>query len=190
MAATTLALPILFAQELSPNARFDGDSAAGDGSSSSTPLQQLTDCLTVDCTDPSPTHPHIITHHKGQNAPAEIMADTTSGSVLNALLFGGGVGHPVLHGARSSTTNHFDIDSFVSVWCLQNPVVAVAHQAVLRRMAHIGDFRELGSIVAAAPADEAVCEVERRALALCCWLNSQERLRFYRPFAEEVPASR
>jgi hypothetical protein len=137
---------------------------------------QPTDVLVVDCTDPDARHPHMLTHHKGQNVPAEVMADTSSGSVINALLYGGGAGHPVVHGCRGVTTNHFDIDSFVSVWCAQNPEAAVANQAVLRRAAHIGDFRELGDMGSA---------IERRALALCCWLNTQERLHFYRPFAEE-----
>ncbi len=159
--------PIPFAGELSYSAREPG--------SRSSRVAIAADVLIVDATDPDPNHPHLITHHKGQHVPEEIMADTSTGSVLNALQFDGGRGHPVLHGCRACTSNHFDIDSFTAVWAAAHPTEAMIHEAVLRRVAHIGDFRELGSLED---------PIERDALALCCWLNTRERELFYRPFEE------
>ena len=156
--------PIPFAHQLSHNASHDDADTA-----------MPADILVVDCTDPAPDHPHLITHHKGQNVAEEIMADTSSGSVLNALTYDSGRGHPSVSQCRAVISNHFDIDSFLSVWCAAHPAEAVAHEAVLRRAAHIGDFRELGSLED---------PVERDALAICCWLNTQERELFYRPFEE------
>ena len=44
------------------------------------------------------------------------------------------------------TTTHFDSDSFVAVWGASHPAEAVVHEQLLRRVAHVGDFRELGSL--------------------------------------------
>jgi hypothetical protein len=177
MQCMTTAIP--FIGQLSYNARFAGKTAP-----------QPEDVLVVDCTDPLPMHPHIVTHHKGQNVPGEIMGDTSSGSILNALAYDGGRGHPVLHGVTGITTNHFDIDSFVAVWCAGNPRAALAHQAVLRRVAHIGDFRELSAPRVLGGSDGGNDDpTEREALALCCWLNTLERTHFSRPFDEEDVAA-
>lgn len=72
------------------------------------------------------------------------------------------------------TSNHFDIDGFLAMWCLQNPEAAVAKARVLRQVALIGDFRELD------PFHPATDE----ALRLACWFNQVEKQEFYPPFGE------
>jgi hypothetical protein len=130
--------------------------------------------LAVDCKSEAASA--ILTHHKGQATPPELTGDASTEIVLSALTFAAGDGHPVLHASTSVTTNHFDVDSFTCVWALGHPAAALAHADVLRRVSNIGDFREL-RLEALEP-----CGVEDTALKLCCWLNSEERRLFYRPF--------
>ncbi len=64
--------------------------------------------------------------------------------MLNALASGGvllGGGEAAAYCHRTLvTTNHFDVDSFLSVWCYINRDLARQYEKVLRHMAHIGDF--------------------------------------------------
>jgi hypothetical protein len=41
------------------------------------------------------------------------------------------------------SSNHFDIDSFISVWSAMHPESALRYEMLLREVAKIGDFREL-----------------------------------------------
>jgi hypothetical protein len=92
-------------------------------------------CLVVDC-----THPFLpqLTHHKSQKVPTEVRGDSSSDTVLNAIK----MNHPILR-QQMVSTNHFDIDSFVSVWSAANPEPALKYELLLREIAKIGDFREL-----------------------------------------------
>jgi hypothetical protein len=80
--------------------------------------------------------------------------------------------------ARAVTANHFDIDGFVGVWALLHPELALAHETLLRLTATLGDFREL----------DWQHPLADHALRLACWLNAEEKARFYEPFG--APARR
>jgi len=135
--------------------------------------------LAVDCTHPQSI---TLTHHKNVNSrsPLQFKGDSSGDAVFNAL-----------HARHRSldlpfvTTNHFDIDSFVSVFvALAAPCPSFSseeemancfplrHEALLRQISKIGDFRELTPTSA----------VSVEALKVCCWLNTVEKREFYRPF--------
>jgi hypothetical protein len=80
------------------------------------------------------------------------------------------------------SSNHFDVDSFLSVWVACNPTEALVHKDLLTKAATIGDFRELRLSKDDGTADE----VSFKALAIVCWLNSEERRLFYRPFEGKI----
>lgn len=115
-----------------------------------------------------------LAHWRGAATPEFLRDDTSAGSVLRALR------HPNAPGLASAavTANHFDVDGFVGVWALLHPALALAHEALLRLVATLGDFREINS--AHPLADQ--------ALQLVCWLNAEEKARFYEPFG--APAQR
>lgn len=86
------------------------------------------DTVVVDCTHPTlPT----LSHHRGHNNPAGLKAaDTSTGIVLNALQSRSQWNRDVvviIH-KQIVTTNHFDIDSFLSVWCYLNRKTALEHE--------------------------------------------------------------
>jgi hypothetical protein len=137
---------------------------------------ELTLTLCVDCTHRSCPQ---ITHHlkiKGQKQLADLKnrGDSSTDGVLNAIkntsIF--------LTQNEYVTSNHFDIDSFLSVWCALNPSLAVQYEKIIREIARVGDFREL-------KLDE---PWQLDALRICCWMNSVERDRFYRPFESQISA--
>uniref|UniRef100_A0A7R9YSI3 Oxidation resistance protein 1 n=1 Tax=Chlamydomonas euryale TaxID=1486919 RepID=A0A7R9YSI3_9CHLO len=143
--------------------------------------------LVVDCTHPSaPT----LTHHKGHNNPHGLKAaDSSTGIVINAIKAQGLLGGEAAAYCqrRYVTTNHFDIDSFLSVWCYLNRDLAKQYAPVLRHMARIGDFREAllsPELVAQHGAVDGVTNVRDAftALKLCCWINSLERRLFSAPY--------
>jgi hypothetical protein len=73
-----------------------------------------------------------LTHHKGANNPRGLQpSDTSTGLVLNAIqatyLFGGDAYS--LCQIPCVSTNHFDIDSFLAVWCYINRKVALQYEA-------------------------------------------------------------
>ncbi|GFR52476.1 hypothetical protein Agub_g15045, partial [Astrephomene gubernaculifera] len=143
--------------------------------------------LVVDCTHPQAC---TLTHHKGQRNPARLkQSDTSTGLVLNAIkatAWNAGQAYEWCQLPHVST-NHFDVDSFLSVWCYINRPLALQHEAVLRHMARIGDFREAflsPELVAAHGAEDGIANIRDAftALKLVCWLNSQERSRFSAPY--------
>ncbi|GAB2867672.1 DUF6687 family protein [Hymenobacter ruber] len=109
-----------------------------------------------------------LAHWRGAATPPALRDDTSAGSALRALH------QPTTPGleAAAVTANHFDIDGFIGVWSLLNPELAVAHEELLRKVAVLGDFREIDL---AHPLADA-------ALKLVCWLNAEEKARFYEPF--------
>lgn len=115
-----------------------------------------------------------LAHWRGAATPPALRDDTSAGSCLRALHV------PATPGldARAVTANHFDIDGFLGVWALLNPGLALAHETLLRLTATLGDFRELDDQHPLAD----------HALKLVCWLNAEEKARFYEPFG--APARR
>ena len=109
-----------------------------------------------------------LAHWRGAATPASLRDDTSTGSALRALH------HPTTPGleALAVTANHFDIDGFVGVWSLLHPALALRHEALLRLVAGLGDFREI----------DLAHPVADHALQLVCWLNAEEKARFYEPF--------
>ncbi|RZL13477.1 MAG: hypothetical protein EOO62_08000 [Hymenobacter sp.] len=109
-----------------------------------------------------------LAHWRGAATPAALRNDTSAGSCLRALHA------PATPGlaAHAVTANHFDIDGFVGVWALLNPALALAHEPLLRLVATLGDFREL----------DWANPLADQALQLVCWLNAEEKGRFYEPF--------
>ncbi|RPD45333.1 hypothetical protein DNI29_18285 [Hymenobacter sediminis] len=115
-----------------------------------------------------------LAHWRGAATPEPLRDDTSAGSVLRALRQ---AATPGLE-AKAVTTNHFDVDGFVGVWALLNPELALQHEHLLRLVATLGDFREINWADALAD----------HALQLVCWLNAEEKARFYEPFG--APARR
>ncbi|WP_240635635.1 DUF6687 family protein [Hymenobacter rigui] len=115
-----------------------------------------------------------LAHWRGAATPDGLRDDTSAGSVLRALH------QPNTPGleAAAVTANHFDIDGFVGVWALLNPALALRHEHLLRLVATLGDFREMNWLDPQAD----------HALQLVCWLNAEEKARFYEPFG--APARR
>ena len=109
-----------------------------------------------------------LAHWRAAPTPETLRDDTSAGSCLRALQ------QPATPGleAAAVTANHFDIDGFIGVWSLLNPALAVRHETLLRMVAVLGDFRE---IAWANPLADT-------ALKLVCWLNAEEKNRFYEPF--------
>ena len=115
-----------------------------------------------------------LAHWRGAATPAALRDDTSAGSALRALHA------PATPGleAQAVTANHFDIDGFVGVWALLNPELALRHETLLRLVATLGDFREI----------DWQHPLADQALQLVCWLNAEEKARFYEPFG--APARR
>ena len=141
------------------------------------------DILVVDCTAPTRESP-TLTHHKKNNNPINVPPhDTSTGITLNAIR----AGSKIIYMSKI-TTNHFDVDSFLSVWCILNRELAAQFDPVLRNMSRIGDFRE------ALMTPELINEHHQpgepavnikdvfTALKLVCWLNTEERSIFSAPY--------
>ena len=136
-------------------------------------VDEMKDTLVVDCSHPTATQ---LTHHlkyQGQKDRMDmtLRGDSSTDAVLNAIVRN----HNVLN-KKFVSSNHWDIDSFLSVWCSIYRDTARTHENVLRDCAKIGDFRELRL-------DESW---QHTALQLACWLNSEERRLFYRPFESAI----
>jgi hypothetical protein len=114
-----------------------------------------------------------LAHWRGAATPPALRDDTSAGSVLRALHQPAALGL-----ALAVTANHFDIDGFVGVWALLHPELALTHEELLRQLATLGDFREIDW-------QNPLAEL---ALKLACWLNAEEKARFYEPFG--APARR
>jgi hypothetical protein len=130
--------------------------------------------IVVDCTH---QYNHQLTHHLKISKQKQLMdlslrGDSSTDAVINCLIH-----QPTsLNDFEFVATNHFDVDSFFSVWCLMNPDQVLANQYLLRECARIGDFREL----------VLENETQHKALKLVCWLNSEEKRIFYRPFESKI----
>lgn len=141
--------------------------------------QHLESCIAVDCSHPSIAQ---LTHHLRDVKTRALMllspkgAYSSTDAVLNAIL----TQNKVFEQASFITTNHFDIDSFLSVWCALNPDLAVLHEELLRIAARIGDFREAIDLTTNPTTD--------LALRIVCWINTVEQKEFYRPFEEAISA--
>ena len=116
-------------------------------------------------------HPDSValSHWKGAPKIEGIQDDTSTGIVLNALE----QDLPELHTYPYVSNNHFDVDGFLGVWSLCRPALAIKHSSLIRKMALIGDFRELSLSN----------EEDHLALKLVCWINKVEKERFYAPFS-------
>mmetsp|Transcript_16630 Transcript_16630/g.30099 ORF Transcript_16630/g.30099 Transcript_16630/m.30099 type:complete len:366 (-) Transcript_16630:581-1678(-) len=153
-----------------------------------TTLPGQVDTVAVDC-----THPYLptITHHKSHYNPVGLPpSDTSTGLVLNALKQGKPwKGGPLYNGTQYSkvTTNHFDVDSFLSVWCYRNRELALKYESVLRHTARVGDFREAflcPELVLLHGHSDGVENIRDAytAVKLSCWLMIQEIKLFSKPF--------
>ncbi|MBC3541117.1 DUF6687 family protein [Rufibacter sediminis] len=118
-------------------------------------------------------HPNglVLSHWREAPTPAALREDTSAGMVLQALK----QNWPQLQNYQYVTANHFDIDALVGVWALLNPQLALQREETLRQMAVIGDFREL----------DLEAPFAKEALKLVCWINAEEKARFYPPFGAE-----
>lgn len=112
----------------------------------------------------------ILSHWKGQNNIEGIADDTSAGIVINAII----KNHPGLQ-HELITATHFDIDGLVGVWSIFEPRIALENEKVLKAVARIGDFREL----------DLSHEEDDAALKIVCWIDSEERTRFYPPFGDD-----
>ncbi|RAK66058.1 DUF6687 family protein [Hymenobacter edaphi] len=115
-----------------------------------------------------------LAHWRAAPTPGAFQDDTSAGSALRALA----APPAALAAARFVTANHFDVDGFVGVWALLHPELARQHEHLLRLVATLGDFREIDWQDPRAD----------HALRLVCWLNAEEKARFYEPFG--APARR
>ncbi|MCR5886822.1 hypothetical protein LRS06_03350 [Hymenobacter sp. J193] len=109
-----------------------------------------------------------LAHWRAAPTPAAYQDDTSAGSVLRALR------QPAAGWAQASyvTANHFDVDGFLGVWAWLNPALALRYDELLRLAATLGDFREI----------DWQSPLADQALQLVCWLNAEEKARFYEPF--------
>lgn len=137
-----------------------------------TEIQQVPQFLAIDCHHPKGL---ALSHWKGAPTPAALMDDTSAAIVLNAIE----KAHPYLN-CPHATNNHFDVDGFLGVWSVLNPKLALEHNALIREMALLGDFRELDVNSPHFP----------YGLKLVCWLNTVEKTKFYPPFgADELEST-
>lgn len=113
-----------------------------------------------------------LAHWRAAPTPEPLRDDTSAGSCLRALHASATPGME----ARAVTANHFDIDGFIGVWSLLNPKLALQHEELLRMVAVLGDFREI----------DFAHPLADTALQLVCWLNAEEKARFYEPFGAPV----
>ncbi|MDQ3110585.1 MAG: hypothetical protein M3R17_11885 [Bacteroidota bacterium] len=112
----------------------------------------------------------ILSHWKGQNTIEGIADDTSAGVVINAIIHNlAGLHHQLI------TATHFDIDGLVGVWSLFEPGLALQHEKVLKAVARIGDFREL----------DLSRDEDDAGLKMVCWIDAEERNRFYPPFGDD-----
>ena len=117
-------------------------------------------------------HPNqlVLSHWKGANTHSKIAADSSGEIVLNAIRSNfKGIDCELV------SATHFDIDGFVGVFALFYPSMAIKYFEVLKKMAQIGDFREF----------DPSSEDSILACKLCCWMNTVEKNKFYRPFEEK-----
>ena len=133
-------------------------------------VQKHEDVLVVDCYHP---RGFVLSHWRGSPKLPHLHDDTSTGIVLNAIK----ADLPQLYTHQHITNNHFDVDGFLGIWSLMNPQLALKHESLLRKMALLGDFREM----------DLQTEEDELSLKLVCWINTVETKRFYAPFASYAP---
>jgi hypothetical protein len=134
----------------------------------------MPETLVVDC---SHTNAKQLTHHlKGPNQKKmmdlSLRGDSSTDAVLNSIIRES----EFTKGLKYVTSNHFDVDSFTASWCCSYPDLAEKHEKIIREISLIGDFREL----------RLDHSYQHTALKLTCWLNSEERRLFYKPFESKI----
>lgn len=181
--------------------------------------EPLHSTVVVDCTHPTAFQ---LTHHlKGntekqrqrllQQSLRDLRGDTSTAAVLNAI----SERDLEFVSCKHVTSNHFDIDSFLSVFCCINPHIAVKHDQLLRQCARIGDFREFqlphrqfddassessssnGGSSGSTSNSYSCCiggsgegNTTDCALRIVCWINSVERSKFpLKPFEASFSAA-
>ena len=131
------------------------------------PFHQIREYKSVIVVDSLYKKTFALSHWRGALKLKNLHADTSAGICLNAIRANiPEIAYPYL------TNNHFDVDGFLGIWSLMNPVLALENAEALILAALIGDFRELDWTHPNADF----------ALKLVCWLNTQEKERFYPPF--------
>lgn len=133
-------------------------------------IQQYKNVLVVDCYHPLGL---VLSHWRGAPKLPCLHDDTSTGIVLNAIK----ADLPQLQAYAYVTNNHFDVDGFLGIWSLMYSDLALEHESLLRKMALLGDFREM----------HLHTEEDDLALKLVCWINTVESKRFYAPFASYAP---
>mmetsp|Transcript_29815 Transcript_29815/g.42539 ORF Transcript_29815/g.42539 Transcript_29815/m.42539 type:complete len:408 (+) Transcript_29815:25-1248(+) len=133
--------------------------------------------VAVDCKHPTA---YQLTHHlkgPGQKKSMNLLlrGDSSTDAVINAIKSN----DDRFVACQYVTTNHFDIDSFLSVWCALNCDLAISYEGILREAARIGDFREF-------LLDEPNAKDKDFALRIVCWINSVESKLFYEPFESPI----
>lgn len=130
------------------------------------------DVIVVDCSHSAADQ---LTHHlKGAQKSLmdlTLRGDSSTDSVLNAIITGNSSIEK-----KHVSSNHFDIDSFLSVWCCLNKNIAYKFRQIICECAIIGDFRELALHY----------DWQYTSLKLACWLNSEEKRLFYRPYEAAI----
>jgi len=130
-------------------------------------LADASQCIIV---DGQLTGAFPLSHWRGSNIHTHLEDDTSAAIVLNAIQ----QQIPQLN-LPQVTANHFDIDGLVGVWSLLHPDEAMKFDTLLRRIALIGDFREV----------EPDNPQSLLALKIVLALNKLEKEKFYAPFAEK-----
>lgn len=136
--------------------------------------EPMAETLVVDC---SHTDAKQLTHHlKGPNQKKmmdlSLRGDSSTDAVLNSIIRDA----EFTKGLRFVSSNHFDVDSFTASWCCCFPDLAETYEQILREISRIGDFREL----------RLDHPYQHIALQITCWLNSEERRLFYKPFESKI----
>lgn len=134
----------------------------------------MPDTLVVDCSHLTAKQ---LTHHlKGPNQKKKmdlsLRGDSSTDAVLNSIKRQS----QFTDGLKHVSSNHFDVDSFTASWCCIYPDVAAEYEQIIREISRIGDFREL----------RLDHPYQYTALQVTCWLNSEERRLFYKPFESKI----
>jgi hypothetical protein len=137
------------------------------------PFHQIKEQADLAIVDALASHGHVFSHWRGAPRLPGLHDDTSTGIVLKALK----ADHPGTQ-AQWVSNNHFDVDGFLGIWSLFEPVLALRYEPVLKQAALIGDFREYDPSHPAAD----------HALKVVCWLNAEEKKRFYEPFGAKDEA--
>ena len=124
-------------------------------------------------------HPNLIIMSHGKRRkrfhPIHFSGDTSTEIAINVI-----EKHwKQLYISRYVTSNHFDIDAFLAVWCLINPSEAIKYKDILIEAAKIDDLREMNL-----SKDNAVIpdSISDKALKLCCWITEIEHEYFWKMY--------